>query len=150
MQVISHSVRETIGLGKRLAKYSKAGDIICLSGQLGTGKTVLTKGIAAGLGIDKDKVTSSSFILIRRHLEGRLPLYHFDLYRLQEITDISALGYEEYLYSDGLTVIEWSERLDCLAPKEYLMVKLYYGGQSARRIEIKAVGLRYKELLEKI
>ena len=79
MDVISKSVAQTLNLGRRLARNLKAGDILCLFGNLGSGKTVLTKGIAEGLGVDKSKVISPSFVLIREHRQGRLPLYHFDL-----------------------------------------------------------------------
>jgi tRNA threonylcarbamoyladenosine biosynthesis protein TsaE len=133
-----------------LAKHLSSGDIICLEGELGAGKTTLTKGIAEGLGVSKAKVTSSSFILIRQHLEGRLALFHFDLYRLKEPLDLARLGYEEYLYGEGVSVIEWAKKLECLMPKERLMVELSYGLGSKRVIKITARGARYKDLLRKI
>jgi len=150
MQKLSSSQAYTLKLGKLISRYLKAGDIICLQGELGTGKTVLTKGIAEGLGVDKDKVTSSSFILIRQHLEGRVPLYHFDLYRLKPGQDIASLGYEEYFYDQGVSVIEWADRLKDLMPKEYLMVKLSYGSKENRILKFSAVGLRYARLLKEI
>jgi len=150
MQIISNSVKDTLNLGTSLAKHLRPGDIICLEGELGAGKTTLTKGIAVGLGISKAKVTSSSFILIRQHLEGRLALFHFDLYRLKEPTDIARLGYEEYLYGEGISVIEWAKKLECLMPKERLMVELTYGPGTKRVIKISGCGARYKELLEEI
>jgi tRNA threonylcarbamoyladenosine biosynthesis protein TsaE len=148
MQIISCSVKETLHLGRLLAKHLRAGDIICLQGELGAGKTVFTKGIAEGLGVNKAKVTSSSFILVRRHLEGKIPLYHFDLYRLKNPADIAAVGYEEYLYDEGVSVIEWAENLDCLMPKEHLMVKLAYRGQNKRVLEFSAAAARYKKLIQ--
>ena len=150
MKIISNSVKDTLSLGKSLAKHLKPGDIICLEGELGAGKTTLTKGIAAGLGLSKAKVTSSSFILIRQHLEGRLPLFHFDLYRLKEPTDIAGLGYEEYLYGEGVSVIEWANKLECLMPKERLMVELSHGLGTKRIIKISGQGARYKDLLRGI
>jgi tRNA threonylcarbamoyladenosine biosynthesis protein TsaE len=93
MKIISRSFKETLKIGGIIAKYLKPQDIICLSGKLGSGKTVLAKGIASGLGIEVFNVTSSSFVLIREHLKGRLPFYHFDLYRLKAARDISVLGY---------------------------------------------------------
>lgn len=150
MKIISHSVKDTINLGLNLAKRLMPGDIICLEGELGAGKTILTKGIAAGLGVSKAKVTSSSFILIRQHLGGKLPLFHFDLYRLKETSDIASLGYEEYLYGEGVSVIEWAKKLECLMPKERLMVELSYGPKTKRIIMITAVGSRYKDLLKGI
>jgi tRNA threonylcarbamoyladenosine biosynthesis protein TsaE len=110
----------------------------------------LTKGIALGLGIDISKVTSSSFVLIREHLEGKLPLYHLDLYRLKETQDISSLGCEEYFYGEGVSVIEWSERLKYLTPKECLKIELSYRGELKRALKFYASGKRFKELLKKI
>jgi len=150
MQIISHSPKETLKLGKSIARFLNSGDIICLIGELGSGKTVLTKGIAQGLGIDKSKVTSSSFILIREHLNGRLPLYHFDLYRLDEIKSISLLGIEEYIYGDGVTIIEWAQRLKSLIPKECLMIKLLYLPGSKRKIKFSSKGVGYKKIAKHI
>ncbi|MFH0855531.1 MAG: tRNA (adenosine(37)-N6)-threonylcarbamoyltransferase complex ATPase subunit type 1 TsaE [Candidatus Omnitrophota bacterium] len=151
MKIVSQSARETLSLGAVLSGCLKPGDIICLKGNLGSGKTILTKGIAAGLGVNKDKVTSSSFILIRQHLGGRIPLFHFDLYRLQEAGSIAMLGYEEYFYDDGVSVIEWAQNLGCLMPRERLMIELSYGRPKDKRvIKITAAGLRYKELLKGI
>ncbi len=150
MKIISHSFKETLKFGKFIAKHLKPADVICLSGELGSGKTVLAKGIASGLGIETSKITSSSFILIREHLQGRLPFYHFDFYRLKEAQDISALGYEEYFYGDGVSVIEWPERLKYLIPKEHLKIELSYQGEFKRGLKFYAQGLRYKELLKDI
>jgi tRNA threonylcarbamoyladenosine biosynthesis protein TsaE len=150
MEIISGSVKETLKVGRLIAKYLKPQDIICLSGELGSGKTVLTKGIASGLGIEAFNVTSSSFILIREHLKGKLPFFHFDLYRLKAAQDIFALGYEEYFYANGVSVIEWPERLGCLMPKEYLKVELSYRGKFKRGLKFQALGSRYKELLREI
>ncbi len=150
MEIISSSSRETLKIGRIIAKYLKPQDIICLSGELGSGKTVLAKGIATGLGIKAFNVTSSSFILIRGHLKGRLLFYHFDLYRLKAAEDISSLGYEEYFYGNGVSVIEWPERLGCLMPEEYLKVKLSHQGGSKRGLKFHAVGLRYNKLLKDI
>ena len=150
MQTNSHSVKETLGLGKLIARQLEAGDIICLQGELGVGKTALAKGIACGLGINSREVSSPSFILIRQHLEGRLPLYHFDFYRLKGAGEIPILGYEEYLFGEGVSVIEWAERLDYLMPKECLVVELSYAGANKRKMKFSAVGARYKELLSKL
>lgn len=150
MKIISKSVKETLKLGVSLARHLEPGDIICLKGDLGSGKTALTKGIAAGLGIEKSKVASSSFVLIRRHQEGRLPLFHFDLYRMKSPADIACLGYEEYFYGDGVSVIEWVERLKCLMPKEHLMVKLTYCPGNTRIFEFSGKGSRYKDLIRSL
>ena len=150
MHITTHSENETLKLGKIIAKYLKPGDIVCLMGELGTGKTILTKGIAVGLRIDKSKITSSSFILIRAHLEGRLPLYHFDLYRLEDIKSISLLGYEEYIYGDGVSIIEWAKRLKSLAPLECLRLELFHRLNSDRLIKFYAKGKRYKKIASQI
>ncbi len=150
MEIISKSINDTIKIGKLIARNAKPADIICLFGKLGVGKTVLTKGIACGLGIEKRQVISPSFVLIRQHLQGRLPLYHFDLYRLESVKDILDLGYEEYLYADGISVIEWADRLGCLEPKEYLKIDLKLLDNSCRMLKFSARGRRFKELIKRI
>ncbi len=150
MQIISHSQEETAKIGRRIAKNLKPADIICLSGQLGSGKTVLAKGIAGGLGIKKDSVISPSFVLIRQYHQGKFPFYHFDLYRLKYPADIFGLGYEEYLYGDGVTVIEWADKLGYLFPEECLKIEILIKGDSLRLFNFGAEGRYYKKLLEKI
>lgn len=150
MQIISKSAKDTLGIGKRLAKYLRQGDIVCLFGDLGSGKTVLTKGIAKGLGVKKENVVSPSFVILRAYAKGKLPVYHFDLYRLGNLCSIQNLGYEEYLYGQGVTVIEWADRLKRLLPAEYLKIALSVRGISARSIKLSALGTHYKKLLEKI
>lgn len=149
MKIISKSVSDTIKIGKVIAKNLTKGDIICLFGKLGAGKTVLVKGIAEGLGIKRNRITSPSFVLIQEY-KRKIPLYHFDLYRLENPTDISALGYEEYFFNDGITIIEWADRLKYLLPKEFLKIELFIKTNSKRLIKLKAIGKRYEELLEKI
>ncbi|MEI6521450.1 MAG: tRNA (adenosine(37)-N6)-threonylcarbamoyltransferase complex ATPase subunit type 1 TsaE [bacterium] len=111
--IIVNSAEETRAMGNRLAVFSRAGDILWLHGDLGAGKTEMTKGIAVGLAA-QDAVSSPSFALIHEYTGGRLPLYHADLYRLDTISAID-LGLEDYLEGDGLTVVEWGERL----PKDF-------------------------------
>lgn len=149
MRMISTSVNKTLGLGKIIAGYLKKGDIICLYGQLGSGKTVLVKGIAIGLGIKKNNVISPSFVLIRQH-PAKLSLNHFDLYRLKSPENILELGYEEYLYGDGVSVVEWAEKLDYLEPREYLKIDLTVKGDHQRLLCFQAKGRRYRQLLENI
>jgi tRNA threonylcarbamoyladenosine biosynthesis protein TsaE len=150
MDIVSCSVRDTLETGKAIAAHLKGGEIICLFGEFGSGKTVLTKGIAEGLGINKAVVVSPSFVIIRQHLEGKLPLYHLDLYRMRRESDIMGLGYEEYLYGKGVTVIEWAEKLKNLLPKEYLSFKLFVKGKRERLIKCSAFGCQYEKLLESI
>lgn len=120
-----------------------------MSGSLGSGKTILAKGIAQGLGINKDKVISPTFVLLRVH-QGRHLLQHFDLYRLRTVEDIFALGYEECFYSQAVTVIEWPERLKFLLPKEFLKIKLSTKRKHERLLKFMAKGKKHKELLGKI
>ncbi|MCX5705341.1 MAG: tRNA (adenosine(37)-N6)-threonylcarbamoyltransferase complex ATPase subunit type 1 TsaE [Candidatus Omnitrophica bacterium] len=150
MVIQSHSVKDTLNIGKRIGRHLCQVDIICLCGNLVAGKTVLTKGIAEGLGIDREKVISSSFVLIRQHTQGVLPLYHFDLYRLNQPQDILALGYEEYLYNEGVAVIEWADKLEHLLPKEFLKVELTFKDESQRMLKFIPVGRRYNELMERV
>ncbi len=148
METTSQSVAATMRLGRVLAGSVRKGDIICISGCLGAGKTVFVKGIAKGLGVLPDEIISPTFVLLREHRGGRLPLYHFDLYRLSSVAEISALGYEEFLWSDGVTVVEWPERLHCLLPRERLAVSLVITGTRSRRIHLTAHGQRYQHLLK--
>jgi tRNA threonylcarbamoyladenosine biosynthesis protein TsaE len=149
MKIVSRSVKETMKIGRMLARKLLPADIICLYGNLGSGKTVLTKGIAEGLGIKAQAVVSPTFVLIRQY-EAKIPLYHFDLYRLESQEDIEGLGYEEYLFDNAITVIEWADRLGCLTPKEYLRIELSSKSAAERKIEIRAIGERYKKLLSAI
>lgn len=150
MQIISKSANQTLKIGQAIAKNLIAGDIICLVGNLGTGKTVLTKGIAQGLGINKNEIVSPTFVLIHEYNNARLPFYHFDLYRLKLPKDILDLGYQEYFYSQGITVIEWADRLKYLRPCEFLKINLFVKNQNSRLLNFKAEGRHYKELLRKI
>lgn len=148
-EILSKSTDQTIQLGEQLAKHLRKGDILCLEGELGSGKTTLIKGIAKGLKIASEKVTSPTFVLMNAY-EGRLPLYHFDLYRLEEIHEISSIGYEDFLYGHGVAVIEWAERLGKLAPKEYLRVELRHKGENERLLKLSAVGERYYRIMKEV
>jgi len=150
MQIISKSSKDTLYIGKRISRLLKEGDIVCLFGNLGSGKTVLTKGIAWGLGIKKENVVSPSFVLIRQYNKVKPALYHFDLYRLKDPKEIIDLGYEEYFYNGAVAIIEWADRLGFLLPKEYLRVELSLRKDFGRLIKFKAYGGRYERLLEKI
>ncbi len=149
MKIISDSERKTREIGKAVAKNLKKGDIVCLLGDLGSGKTVLTKGIASALGVDKQEVISPTFVLIRQYA-GKIPIYHFDLYRLDNPEDILNLGYEEYLFDEGISVIEWADKLGRLMPREFLKIEMRVTGEEERQLNISAQGARYNKLLEKI
>lgn len=149
VSVLSTSTEQTLRLGEKLARHLRKGDILCLQGELGSGKTTLIKGIAKGLKIAPAKVNSPTFVLMNAH-EGKLPFYHFDLYRLEEIHEISSIGYEEFLYGNGIAVIEWAERLGALTPKEYLRVELKHQGENERLIQLSAVGKCYCSIIQKL
>jgi tRNA threonylcarbamoyladenosine biosynthesis protein TsaE len=116
---------------------------------LGAGKTTFIKGVAKGLKIAPEKVNSPTFILMNAY-QGRLPLYHFDLYRLENTGEIGAIGYEEFLYGDGVSVVEWAERLGALTPKEHLRIDLTHKGENTRGIKITAAGEQYCQIIDRL
>jgi len=134
--MISHSVEETILIGEKLAKKLKRGDVVALIGGLGAGKTVLTKGIAKGLGVkDAKYVNSPTFVIIKEY-KGRIPLYHLDLYRLDGPSAVDAMSCDEYFYSRGVTVVEWADKISELLPKRHVDVRMSVAGESKRKVEI--------------
>lgn len=140
---------ETIALGEKLGRLLRSGDIILLYGELGSGKTVFTKGIAKGLEIN-EPITSPTFTLVNEH-RGKIFLYHFDLYRLDDYTALYDIGYEEYFYDEGVCAIEWPERLGPLLPKERLEVIIQKGEKEDERVILfKDFGRRYEELLKEM
>lgn len=147
MEIISRSPRQTINLGKRLSKLLKKGDIILLFGEFGSGKTTFVKGIAEGLGVKKNKVNSPSFVLINE-FKGRLPLFHFDLYRLNNLQEIFSLGFEEYLFDDAVSVIEWAQRLKPVSFDRYLKVHFKLKGGNKRLIKITKRGSNFNNLIK--
>ncbi len=154
IKIVSHSERETKDLGKKLIGLLGPSDVVCLFGTLGAGKTVLVKGMARGLGLNQDEVISPTFVLIREYFPAKsarikLPLYHFDLYRLKRTQDILSLGCDEYFYGQGVCVIEWAERLEGLMPEEFLKIELRVKGKHERGINLVARGKRYQDILKK-
>ena len=149
MEKLSLSVNQTLKLGKKIARQLKGNEIILLSGSLGAGKTVLAKGIAQGLGIDKNNVVSPTFVLLRVY-QGKFLLQHFDFYRIKTTQDLWALGCQEYLSADAVTLIEWPQRLKFLLPKEFLKIKLIIKAKNQMGFQFTAQGAGYKKLLEKI
>ena len=115
------SPAETFDLGKKLGSRAEPGMIICLNGDLGTGKTVFTQGFAAGLDIT-EPVSSPTFTIVQVYEEGRLPLYHFDVYRIGDPEEMEEIGYEDYFYGEGVSLIEWSELIEELIPGEAMVV----------------------------
>jgi len=140
MRVRCRSEDETRGLGRRIAALLQAGDVIGLHGELGAGKTVLVRGIAEGLAIAERKVRSPTFTLINEYHGGRLPLYHMDLYRMAP-TDLDRMALREYLFGDGVCVIEWFERFG--EELAHLDITLTFVGEEEREIVVTARGDRY-------
>ncbi len=112
----SYSPEQTYEIGKEIGEKAKEGEVYSLVGDLGVGKTVFTKGFAEGLGIDED-ITSPTFTLVNEYEQGRLPFYHFDVYRIEDISEIEDIGYEEYFYGHGVTLVEWANKIKSLLPK---------------------------------
>ena len=137
---ISRNRDETIAWGARVAGRLKRGDIVALIGELGSGKTVFVKGIARGLGVrDIRHVNSPSFVIIKEH-KGRIPLYHFDIYRLERaVESLDAIGYDEYFYGGGVTVIEWADKIKKLLPKRHVEIRLSIRDDGSREVVVKGL-----------
>jgi tRNA threonylcarbamoyladenosine biosynthesis protein TsaE len=148
-EYLSHSPEETMRLAQSFAKHLKKGDIVCLDGNLGAGKTTFVKGMASALRVKPVDVTSPTFIIMNFY-EGRLPIYHFDFYRLENPKEIATVNYDEYFFGDGISVIEWPERLGADMPPEYFEIKLGHKGESERTLSFQARGGQYNERLKKI
>jgi tRNA threonylcarbamoyladenosine biosynthesis protein TsaE len=149
LDFISHSPAQTRRIGARLGALVGPGDVLCLVGDLGTGKTCLIQGLGRGLGI-KGPITSPTFTLINeyRHARDALTFYHVDLYRVSDVREALDFGLDDYLYSDGVCAIEWAERVESALPNERLWIKLSHLDVSKRGILIRADGPRYEPLLQ--
>jgi tRNA threonylcarbamoyladenosine biosynthesis protein TsaE len=148
MVIESRSPHETKSWGRRLASLLEGGELLGLIGDLGAGKTCFIKGLARGLNLREEDILSPTFTMIQEH-HGRLPLYHIDLYRLEEAT-LDDLGLREYLFSEGIAAVEWFERLRGGAEMEYLAVRISYAGANLRRIEFSAVDSRHAQIISKL
>lgn len=149
MEFIVDSVEKTISIGTEIGKNVNEGDIICLIGDLGTGKTHITKGIAEGLNVD-DHITSPTFNIVNEY-DGRLKLYHFDVYRVNDPDEIEAIGFDEYIFGDGVSIIEWANYIEELIPEDHLRItieKLPDMGVNFRKISIKYNSDRYNYVKE--
>lgn len=147
---ISHSPDDTIRLGQKIGKVLQEGNLVALNGDLGAGKTCLIQGIASGLN-SKDHVSSPSFSLIKEYSGDKL-IYHFDLYRLSKSEELEELGYEEYFYSKGITLIEWAEKIRDYLPGSRLNIHIRLSGKhiSFREIRVKAIGKRYQNIVKEL
>lgn len=117
----SFSEKMTFEIGKKLGEKAGKGEIICLEGDLGVGKTVFTKGFAEGLNIEEN-IDSPTFTIVQEYTEGRLPLYHFDVYRIGDISEMDEIGYEDYFFGEGVCLIEWASRIEELIPESVIRI----------------------------
>ena len=138
----TYSSGETFELGRRIGEQAKAGEVYTLIGDLGVGKTVFTQGLAAGLGIH-EAVNSPTFTIVQVYEDGRLPFYHFDVYRIGDVEEMDEVGYEDYIYGDGVSLIEWANLIEEILPpvrKDIVIEKDLDKGFDYRKITITEVG----------
>lgn len=140
------SLSETQALAHRLALLVSSGDVITLEGQLGVGKTTFTKALAEGLGV-KEHITSPTFTIIKEY-EGVIPLYHMDVYRLENSEE--DIGFDEYFYGDGVTVIEWAQFISDFLPEKRLEITLNYINEQERELFLNPIGKHYEHIVEEL
>ena len=119
----TYSAEETFAFGRQIGQQAKAGEVYTLVGDLGVGKTVLTQGVAAGLGIE-EPVNSPTFTILQIYEEGRLPFYHFDVYRIGDVEEMEEIGYEDCFYGEGVCLIEWANLIEEILPREYRQITI--------------------------
>ncbi len=132
LQWIAQAEQETQRFGRLLAEQLRSGDVVALIGDLGTGKTALTKAVAAGLGVS-EMITSPTFTILCEYHSGRLPLYHFDVYRTGDPDELFEIGFEEYLFGDGVCIVEWADLVPDLMPSNCIFVRIAYGQEESQR-----------------
>ncbi len=143
-----NGLEETKAFGKRLGSLLKPGDILCLNGDLGAGKTTLTKSIGLGLGVE-DYITSPTFALINEY-EGNFPVYHFDVYRLEGVGDSFDLGFDEYFFGRGVCIIEWAEKIEEVLPEDRIVLDIEKTSEMGRKINLRGYGSRYLEVIKEM
>jgi len=136
MNILSKSPRETKKFGEDLGKKLKPGDVVALIGDLGAGKTCFTQGLMKGLGVASKNVTSPTFVLMNVY-NGRLPVYHFDVYRLNGVREMDDLDYEDYFYGDGVAIVEWADKIEEILPTNSCKIYFTVESEKERKIEIK-------------
>lgn len=134
--MLSSSIQETISFGKKFAEELNAGDVVCLEGDLGAGKTHFVKGVASFFGVKEEQVSSPTFTLINEY-QGAVPIYHFDCYRLKNEQEALEIGTEEYFYGDGISIVEWPQKIRNLIPPEAVWISITHSGEHQREIHIK-------------
>lgn len=143
------NIEQTELFGQNLGGLLQKGDVICLNGDLGAGKTTLSKAIGMGLKVE-DYITSPTFAIMNQY-NGSLPMYHFDVYRLDGWHQLEDIGAEDYFYGDGVCLIEWAETIEEYLPKDRLEITITFGmSEGARVLELKAFGDRFKRLMEEL
>lgn len=135
LNIISHSPEETAGLAGKILPILKSNDLLVLKGPLGAGKTVFVRGLAKGLGLKEDMVNSPSFTMVNEY-PGDKPLYHFDLYRLNDSEELTEIGWDEYLNREGLVVVEWGEKANEFLPSSYYLIDFIILNENEREINI--------------
>ena len=138
MIIETRSAKETYDLGKKIGSHAKAGEVYTLVGDLGVGKTVFTQGLAKGLGIE-EPISSPTFTIVQVYDDGRLPFYHFDVYRIADVEEMDEIGYEDYFFGDGVCLIEWAELIRDILPEqcvEVTITKELDKGFDFRRIQV--------------
>lgn len=148
LEFVSTSPEATRELGRRLGELAQAGDVFLMTGDLGSGKTCLTQGLAWGLGI-KETALSPTFVIMRE-MRGRLRLYHVDLYRLDRLEETQDLGLDDYFYGEGVSVVEWAEKAMGLMPSESMLVEIEYLSDTERKLRLKPKGRRYEQILKQL
>ena len=149
VRIISHSPTETIAIGCGLGRLLQPGDVLCLAGGLGAGKTCLARGIAIGLGADEARVSSPTFVLAQEY-RGRIPMYHLDLYRLKSAEEVEEAGLDEYVGGDGVAVIEWPDVYSPLLNMDRLTVEIRTTATFERELVLTPQGDRYRSILEEM
>ena len=142
MIIETNTPKETFDFGKSLGKQAKAGTVYTLIGDLGVGKTVLTQGLAKGLEI-QEPISSPTFTIVQVYEEGRLPLYHFDVYRIGDVEEMEEIGYEDYFYGEGVSLIEWANLIEEILPQQYSEIKIEKAldsGFDYRKITVTSIG----------
>ncbi len=147
---VTNCPEETQEIGYKIGKFLTPGDVVALIGDLGSGKTCLTQGMAGGVGIDENQYVSSPSYIIVNEYAAPYPIYHLDLYRIRSAFELWDLGLDEYLYGCGICIIEWADRLLDELPESYLKVELFYVDENTRKMKISSVGTKFDALINRL